>query len=73
MTLQDYLRVFRRRWLVIVACTLVAGAVMWFLTPASAATTKKVGSYTATATLLVGSAAAARSSTRCRWAGSLST
>ena len=55
MTLQDYLRVFRRRWLIIVACALVAGAVMWFLTPASAATTKKVGSYTATATLLVGS------------------
>lgn len=55
MTLQDYLKVFRHRWLVIVACALTAAAVMWFVTPASTDTTQKVGSYTATATLLVGS------------------
>ena len=54
MTLQDYLKIFRHSWLVIVACTLVAAAVMWFVTPASTDTTAKVGSYTATATLLVG-------------------
>ena len=53
MTLQDYIKVFRHRWMVIVICTLVAAAVTWFITPASADTTKKVGSYTATATLLV--------------------
>ena len=55
MTLQDYLKIFRHRWLVIAACTLTAAAVMWFVTPASTDTTLKVGSYTATATLLVGS------------------
>jgi capsular exopolysaccharide synthesis family protein len=54
MTLQDYLKVFRHRWMVIVACTLTAAAAMWFVTPASTDTTVKVGSYTATATLLVG-------------------
>ena len=54
MTLQDYLKVFRHRWLVIAACTLAAAAVMWFVTPASTDTTAKVGSYTGTATLLVG-------------------
>ena len=55
MTLQDYIKVFRHRWIVIVICALVAGAVTWFITPASADTTKKIGSYTATATILVGS------------------
>lgn len=55
MTLQDYLKIFRHRWMVIAACTLTAAAVMWFVTPASTDTTLKVGSYTATATLLVGS------------------
>ena len=55
MTLQDYIKVFRHRWIVIVLCALVAGAVTWFITPASADTTKKIGSYTATATILVGS------------------
>lgn len=54
MTLQDYIKVFRHRWMVIVICALVAAAVTWLITPASADTTKKVGSYTATATLLVG-------------------
>ncbi|KRE43458.1 CpsD/CapB family tyrosine-protein kinase [Knoellia sp. Soil729] len=55
MTLQDYIKVFRHRWPVILICALVAGAATWFITPASSDTTKKVGSYTATATLLVGS------------------
>ncbi|GGB70037.1 protein-tyrosine kinase [Knoellia flava TL1] len=55
MTLQDYIKVFRHRWMVILVCALVAGAVTWFVTPASADTTKKVGSYAATATILVGS------------------
>lgn len=55
MTLQDYIKVFRHRWIVIIICALVAGGVTWFVTPASADTTKKVGSYTATATILVGS------------------
>ena len=55
VTLQDYIKVFRHRWPVIVICALVAGAVTWFITPASSDTTKKVGSYTATATILVGS------------------
>jgi capsular exopolysaccharide synthesis family protein len=55
MSLQDYLRVFRRRWLILVVCTLVAAAVMWGLTPANSGASQKVGSYTATATLLVGS------------------
>ncbi|MFC7488061.1 AAA family ATPase [Knoellia sp. CPCC 206453] len=55
MTLQDYIKVFRHRWPVILICALVAGAVTWFITPASADTTQKVGSYTATATITVGS------------------
>ena len=55
MTLQDYLKVFRHRWIVIAICAVVAAAVTWLVTPASADTTKKVGSYTATATILVGS------------------
>jgi capsular exopolysaccharide synthesis family protein len=54
VTLQDYIKVFRHRWPVILICALVAGAATWFITPASSDTTKKVGSYTATATLLVG-------------------
>ncbi|KGN39131.1 CpsD/CapB family tyrosine-protein kinase [Knoellia subterranea] len=53
MTLQDYFKVFRHRWIIIVICALVAGAITWFITPASSDTTKKVGSYTATATMLV--------------------
>lgn len=55
MTLQDYLRVFRRRWPIIVVCGLAAAAAMWFVTPADAGTAKQTTSYTATATLLVGS------------------
>ncbi|KGN41389.1 AAA family ATPase [Knoellia aerolata] len=55
MTLQDYIKVFRHRWIVIVLCAVIAAGVTWLVTPASADTTKKVGSYTATATILVGS------------------
>ena len=31
MTLRDYLKIFRQRWWVIVACALVAGAVMFII------------------------------------------
>ena len=34
MDLLDYLRLFRRRWALIVACVLVAGLAAWFTTPA---------------------------------------
>lgn len=54
MTLHEFFRILRHRWIVLVSCTLVAAAMMWLVTPSSADTTRKVGSYTATATLLVG-------------------
>ena len=41
MTLQDYLRVFRRRWPILLVCTLVAAAVMWRVTPANAGATRR--------------------------------
>ena len=53
MTLNDYLKAFRQRWLVIALCTLVASAVMWVVTPAKTDAIQ-ARSYTATATLLVG-------------------
>ncbi len=56
MTLTDYLKAFRHRWLVIVLCTLVAGAVMWVVTPSRIQADQRASSYTATATLLVGGA-----------------
>lgn len=52
MTLRDYLKVFRQRWLVILACMLVAGGVVFAITPANASNEPPVSSYTATATLL---------------------
>jgi len=55
MTLRDYLTIARRRWPIIVACALVAAAVTWFLTPAQTDEAEVAPSYTATATLLVGS------------------
>jgi capsular exopolysaccharide synthesis family protein len=58
MTLSDYLKVFRRRWLVIAVCTLAAAGVMWAVTPAHPDASQKASSYTATATLLVGTDAA---------------
>lgn len=57
MTLHEYWKVIRHRWLLIVACLLVAAGIAFLVTPASGDTTKRVGSYTATATLLVGSGA----------------
>ena len=53
MTLQAYLKIFRQRWIVIVACALTAGAAMWLVTPATSVASSETGSYTATATLLV--------------------
>jgi len=53
MTLNDYLKAFRHRWLVIALCTLVAGSVMWVVTPAKTDAVQ-ASSYTAKATLLVG-------------------
>ncbi len=58
MTLRDYLRVFRRRWLIILASVLVAGGVTWLVTPEYDDTRRPTG-YTATAVLLVESAPAA--------------
>lgn len=54
MTLRDYVKVFRHRWAVVAASTIIAALVMFLVTPAYTDTTQKVGSYTATATLLVG-------------------
>lgn len=56
MTLHEYWKVIRHRWILIVACVLVAAGLTWLITPASTETTRQVGSYTATATLLVGQA-----------------
>lgn len=55
MTLRDYVKIFRQRWWAVVACALVAGVVTFFVTPATASDEPPVSSYTATATLLVGS------------------
>lgn len=54
MTLGDYLKVFRQRWLVIAICTIIAAAVMYAVTPATPSARPAANSYTATATLLVG-------------------
>ncbi len=54
MSLHDFVKVVRQRWIVILLCTLVAAAVMFLVTPARTDTTQRIGSYTATATLLVG-------------------
>ncbi len=60
MTLRDYFTVVRRRWPIIVACAVVAAAVMWFLSPANPAKAQVAPSYTATATLVVGGGTATR-------------
>lgn len=54
MTLRDYAAVVRRKWPVIVACALMAAAVVWLMTPAKPPEPKPE-SYSATATLLVSS------------------
>ncbi|WP_203568226.1 polysaccharide biosynthesis tyrosine autokinase [Aestuariimicrobium ganziense] len=50
MTLRDYLRIFRRRWLIILACTLVAAGVVFAITDESE---RPALGYAATATLVV--------------------
>lgn len=62
MTLIEYWKVIRQRWILIVACALVAAVLAWLITPASGDTTRKVGSYTATATLLAGGKSGAQGS-----------
>lgn len=54
MTLHEYWKVIRHRWILILASVLVAAGFAWLITPASTETTRQVGSYTATATLLIG-------------------
>ncbi len=55
MTLHEFLKIVRQRWIVIVLSTLIAAGVMFAVTPAKRDTTQRIGSYSATATLLVGS------------------
>ena len=62
MTLNDYLKIFRQRWLVIAGCALAAAAVVFVITPSTATGVVPAGSYTATATLLVSSAEPGQSS-----------
>lgn len=54
MSLTDFLSILRQRWLVIVLCTAVAAGVVFAVTPAERDLAPRIGSYTATATLLVG-------------------
>lgn len=62
MTLRDYIRVFRRRWLIIVACVLVAAGVTW-IASSDADTSRQPTGYSATSTLLVGTAPTAPGAT----------
>lgn len=55
MSLKDFFTIIRQRWLIILLCVIVAAAVMFAVTPAKRDTTPRIGSYTATATLIVGS------------------
>lgn len=55
MSLRDYIRVFRRRWPIILACVLVAAGVTW-LVSSDVDTSRQPTGYKATATLLVGAA-----------------
>ena len=55
MSLKDFLSILRHRWLVIVLCVLIAAGVVFAITPAERDVSPRIGSYTATATLLVGS------------------
>ena len=55
MSLRDYIRVFRRRWSIILACVLVAAGVTW-LVSSDVDTSRQPTGFTATATLLVGAA-----------------
>lgn len=58
MSLTDFLSILRHRWLVIVLCMLIAAGVVFAVTPAERDLSPRIGSYTATATLLVGSTGA---------------
>jgi capsular exopolysaccharide synthesis family protein len=62
MTLNDYLKIFRQRWLVIAGCALAAAAVVFAITPSTPTGVAPASSYTATATLLVSSADEGKSS-----------
>lgn len=53
MTGRGDLKLIRRLWPVVVACGLIAAGLMWAITPVSINTERKVGSFTAIATLLV--------------------
>ena len=55
MSLTDFLSILRQRWLVVVLCMLVAAGVVFAITPAERDLSPRIGSYTATATMLVGS------------------
>lgn len=55
MSLTDFLSIIRQRWLVIVLCMVVAAGVVFAITPAQRDLVPRIGSYTATATMLVGS------------------
>src|SRR5690606_35706658 len=52
---QDYWKVIRRKWPVMVACAVAAGLVMWLITPANPPEVIRVTNYTATSTVLVDS------------------
>ena len=54
MSLHDFVKILRQRWWVILLCTVVAAAAMFIVTPARTETSQRIGSYTATTTLLVG-------------------
>ena len=57
MSLHDFVKILRQRWWVILLCTLVAAGAMFIVTPARTETSQRIGSYTATAILLVGNQA----------------
>lgn len=53
MNLRDYLKVIQQRWILVTLSVLVAAGVMFLATPAVYDTNARVGSYSATAVLLV--------------------
>ena len=63
MTLREFLKVVARWWPLIVASTLAAGILMWFLTPADLAKRPSAVAYTASSTLLVNSVASGNETT----------
>lgn len=71
MTLRDYLRIFRRRWLIILASVLVTAGVT-FLVSSNEDTSRQPTGYSATATLLVGAAPTPTGTTNTQSGGNLS-